>query len=408
MSAVAGSLLLSGMAMATDYSLEGVVRYNAGHDDNLQLSEQPDSSLSQTTSGRLNFSGASEQTQAGIDAQLWMRRYNSSGFDSDDQAITTHLAHRSERNQWSLDFSAIRDSTLTSELLDSGRLESAERHEQYAVTPGWSYQLSEKDLLSLQGSYVISSYSGESYTDYDYWQTQLLWTHSLTERLRAFVSFDHSDYQSQALQYPDSQTYATASTENGLQVGGDYQLSENISASLLVGKSRSENDVQIGDPLNYCARFSGTPQQVFFPLCALQDTETSLATYKGSIAFTRERSQFSLSASRGTEPSSNGYVQQTDQANLAWQHRAFEQGTIRLSATFGKTDASDDRSSRSREPARDFLFTTLSYTHTLSEEWSIDFSYRYRTQKYETSDRVESNAGFAGISWTPRSRHWSR
>lgn len=399
---------LSQVTAAMDYALDSALRYDASHDNNLQLSERRNSSFGQTASGRANLSATSERTEASVDAQLWARRYNRSGFDSDDQTVKTHFAHTAERARFALDFSAARDSTLTSELLDSGRLQSAERHEQYSASPSASYQLGETDLITLQGSYLVSQYSGGSYTDYDYWQTQGLWTHSLSERLRAFVSLSYSDYQSQPLQYPFEQSYASATTERGIQIGGDYQLNENFSISLLAGASRSDNDVQVQDPQQYCPLFAGTFLAGLFPLCALRDTETSLTTYRGSLSWSNERNQLSIDIARSTEPSSNGYVQQSDQLDLAWRYRLWEYGTLGLDTTYGQSDAPDARSARSSEPSRDYLYSTLSYTHALSDAWSIDCNYRYRTQKYETLDRVESNVAFIGITWKPQSQHWSR
>jgi hypothetical protein len=401
--------LLSAPAFAVDYTVDGSARLQSSHDDNVQLSETPMSSAGHTASAAFTLGAASERTQATLDAEAWARRYNRSQYDSDDQRLRIGVDHQWQRMQAGIDIAGVRDSTLTSELLDSGRIEQdAQRHEQTQVSPEWSYQLSEADLLSLQGSLIDSRYQGGGYTDYTYWQTQLLWTHAISERLRSFVAISHSDYQSDPLNLAFGQSYATNSIDNGVQIGGDYRFSETFSASLLAGVSRNETDVQVDDPSDVCGFATAFGLLAQFPLCTLSDTESTLTTFSGSIQWQGSRNEIDADISRRTQPSSNGYVQDTAQLDIRARHRVWEHGTLGLTLTAGVTDAPDTRSSRSATLSRDFQYATLGYTHALSETWLLDCSYQYRSQQYETRDRIDSHVGTIGIVWKPITRHWSR
>lgn len=401
--------LLASPVFAVDYTAGSSVRVQANHDDNVQLSETPISASGQTANAAVSLGAATERTQATLDAEAWARRYNRSQYDSDDQRVSAGITHQWERAQVGIDVAAVRDSTLTSELLDSGRVEeTAQRHEQKQISPTWSYQIDESDLITLQGSHVDSRYQGSSYTDYTYWQAQLLWTHTLSERLRGFVAINYSDYQSEPLPVAFSQSYATGATDTGLQLGGDYQFSEMLSASLLAGASRNATDVQVKDPNDICgfaAVFGLLPQ---FPLCTLRDTDSTLTTFSGSLKWRGTRSDIDVNIERSTQPSSNGYLQDTTQLDVSGRHRIWEHGTLGLTLTAGETDAPDAGSSRSSTLSRDFHYATLSYTHSLNENWLIDGSYQYRSQQYETRERIDSNVASIGITWRPVTRHWSR
>ena len=389
---------------ATDYSAGGDMRLGGSYDNNLQLSEKRQSAAGETASGTFALRATTEQTTANLDSQLWFRRYNISDYNSDDQEFRGGITHSSEHSTYGLQVRAIRDSTLNSELLDSGRTFTAQRHEQYSATPSWSYQLGEKDLVSLQGSYAISQYHGSGYTDYDYWQSTLLWTHNLSERLRGFAQLTYSDYQSAPLPYFFEQSYATSSRDTGIQLGGDYAFSENITASLLAGVTRNRTDVQVKDPFQICT----SPIAFLSPICGLSDSSSTVSTLDANATWSGLRSDLKLDISRSTQPSSNGYIQQSQQLNLDWRYHIWEYGTLGLSVTAGTTDVPNSKTTKTATAARDFEYATLSYSHSLNEHWLIDCNYQYRTQKYDKLDRVESNVASLGITWQPDKRHWSR
>ena len=398
-------------AGATDYSAGGDMRLSGSYDNNLQLSEKRQSAAGETASGTFALRATTEQTTANLDSQLWFRRYNISDYNSDDQEFRGGITHSAEHSTYGLQVRATRDSTLNSELLDSGRTFTAQRHEQYSATPSWSYQLGEKDLVSLQGSYAISQYHGSGYTDYDYWQSSLLWTHNLSERLRGFAQLTYSDYQSAPLPSFYGQSYSTSSRDKGIQLGGDYAFSENLTASILAGATRNRTNVQVKDPANFCG-YAAFLAEIGFtisaPLCGLSDSTSTVSTLDANATWNGLRSDLKLDISRSTQPSSNGYIQQSQQLNLDWRYHIWEYGTVGLSVTAGTTDVPNSKTTNTTTAARDFEYATLSYTHSLNEHWLIDCNYQYRTQKYDKLDRVESNVASLGITWQPDKRHWSR
>lgn len=402
--------IYSGCVTAADYSAGGHFRQDASYDNNIQLSANRQSAFGHTSSASFDAAAETEQTSASLDSQILFRRFDVKGYDSDDQNFSGNISHSYERSTIGMRLSAVRDSTLTSELLDSGRTFNSDRHEQYSASPNWSYKFSESDLLTLQGSYATSHYAGVSYTDYRYWQTSLLWTHSINERLRGFAQASYSDYQSDPLPSAFGMSYASGSKSTGVQIGGDYQLSESFSASVLGGITESRANIQVNDPLSFCP--NADFYALFFgfssPLCTLKNSTSTSSTLDGSLSWSNARNDIKLDINRSTQPSSNGYEQLTNQLNFNWRYRLWEYGALGLTLTAGTTDVPNSKIASSTNAARNYEYATLSYTHSLTEEWLIDCNYQYRTQKYETTDRVESNVGFVGITWKPITQHWSR
>lgn len=395
-------------AFAVDYSAGGQVRLDVLHNDNLQLTESSLSATERTTSVEFNGGANSERTGADLAATLRSRRYSESGFDSDDQLLRGNLVHAFPRSSVGLRVAAVRDSTLTSELLDSGRTSDAARHEQYSIAPSWSYQLGERDLISLQADYIDSRYHGDGYVDYDYFSTSLLWTHNLGERTRTFLQGSHGRYESAARAFAFGQSHYTKSRDTGIQLGGEYQISEGMSLSILAGATRNRTEPRVDDPLEFCPLALEFGLVDLFPLCALETSSATLTTLDGSLTWRNPRHELAARVARRTQPSSNGYLQESNQLNLDWRYRLRERGTLSLNLILGTTDVPSPDAVRAFDPSRDYGYATLRYAHALGENWSLDCSYRYQAQQYESRERIDAHSVSIGITWKARERHWSR
>jgi hypothetical protein len=413
---LAPAALCAASGDAAEYTAAGSVRMEALYDNNIQWTIADAKSVSgRTLIPEFSLGAASETTTADLQLHTWFRRFSISDYDSDDQDLQLSVQHKLERQQFGLSFKTVRDSTLTSELLDSGRVADARRHTQNLLQPSWTYLLSEKNLLTAQGSYSVSKYSGEQYTNYDYWQASLRWTHVLSERLRLFLETDHSDYQSAQrpfvfgfLGLAITQGYATSSVDNSVQIGGDYALSEALQLSLQVGRTFDKTSYEVRDPLRLCSSAFAP----ISPLCSLQENRTQLSLLDSSLTWSAgERSQLSASASRQTQPSSDGYTLQSTQYNVNWRYQLWEAGTLSAAVTIGDNSVSgaNKNSGLARQSDRRFRYATLAYTHQLNERWSLDCKYRYQYQKYDELDRsATSKAVYLGINYRPREWRWRR
>ncbi len=393
---------------ATEYRVGGHLRLEANHDSNLLMSEPAQSSAGHLAAARLDAGMNSETTNANVDLTLLSRRYGMEGLDSDDQTLNVRTRHQWQRSAIGLDLSGVRNSTLTSELLDSGRVGSAGRHEQYTITPYAEYQISEHDLLILRASFIDSRYLDDGYVDYQYWNSSLLWSHALNERLSTFAQLVYSDYQSDTIVAAAGQSYDTRSTEWGLLLGGEYQISETLTLSLMAGRSRNESTPSVQDPADVCSFAEEFELLPLFPLCTLEESTSKLTTIDGSLSWRTTRNTLSTRISRRTQPSSVGYVQVSEQLDLEWSHRLFEQGTLSAKVTVGNNEVSGNYPSNRFNPSRDYHYGTLTYGHQLDEHWSLQCSYQYRSQQYENGDPIDSHVARLGVIWKPTEKRWSR
>lgn len=399
-----GLAALTSAAGAADYSAGTSVRVEGNYVDNARLTESDPISLSgSTVAPKFTLGVETERSDTTLDGNLWFRRFNRSEFDSDDQELRFNTKHSGERVDMSLGASMLRDSTLTSELLDSGRVANAQRHEQYQATPSISFFLSERNLISFQGAYSTNRYRGDQFTNYDYWQAGLQWTYMLNERLRFFSQYNHSDYQSDPRQSSFGQSYSTRSIDDGVQVGGEYALSEAFTVSALIGRTRNDSRYDIDDPNNACI-FLGP----LLPACSLEDGKTNLSTGTGTLSWSNTRNQLSASLTQDTRPSSDGYKLESRQLNLRWSYSVWERGTLSTELTAGENKALGG-DSLSKQSDRDFRYANIAYRHRLDDAWYLDGKYQYRFQDYtNTDDSAESQGVYFGITYQPRDWHWHR
>lgn len=416
------SALLAPFGHAMDYSASGELNVDAEHDNNIQMQpKRATSAYGATVAPSLTLRAANEVSEVALGGTLWFRRFNRTDFDTNDQSLNLSVRHMLEHDELGIVLQGTRDSTLTSEYLDSGRITNASRHEQYVAAPSWTHYLGERDLLTIRGSFSRNQYESDSYTSYNYWQASLRWTHVLNERLRLFLEGQHSDYKTDSsdtyLGKFHIQTYHTSSIDNGIQIGGLYSLSEQLSVTALFGratdKTRYITKYGESECINRLSERLDWLGILYISQCLLENlnSENQLSTLDAGLNWSNERHQLGVHATQQTQPSSDGYTLKSSQLSADWNWQMWERGSVRLDVTFGRNRAlSGNGNARIEQQSdRTFGYTTLAYYHTLNENWSVNCRYQYRYQKYNELDVLaNSQAVFLGFSYKPRELHWSR
>jgi len=420
------SLIIASAAQAMDYSVDTTLKAQGRYDNNIRLQPEKGESVSGLEFiPEMTLRGASETTSISLDGTLWFRRFNRSGYDTNDQTLSGSFTHQFERQSVQVAAMLVRDSTLTSEILDSGRVTNANRHQQYLVAPSWTVFLGERDQLTLGGSYQQNKYNSESYTDYTYWQGGLTWTRIINERLKLFLQGNYSDYQTQPIDY-SFQRYHTSSTDYGAQIGGSYILSEQLELSLLFGRSKDRTRYHTKLSDSQCvAHAFGFPVDLsdplwrellptFYPMCFLdqRNSDAQMTTIDAGLTWNNERNQLSGHLLQQNQPSSNGYTIKQTQLTGGWTYRLWEGGALVTDLTVGRnrTPSGGNNSIMARQSNRTFGFASMAYRHTLSDNWSLSCRYQYRYQRYDELDIGSANGQvvYLSLSYQPRTRHWSR
>jgi len=417
------ALALTSAARAADYSAGMIFAVGGKHDDNIRFVQ---------TVPEFKLSAATESTLTELDSRFSFNRFDKSEFNSDDQDIDLSFVKGFETSSLKLDANVVRDSTLTSELLGTGRIGTkAERRELYSFSPSWTYALDENDQIALGASYQNVDYHSTQYIGYHSWDVSLTWTHAFTERLDLQAVTTHSEYRSDdgiTQDVPNQnliinvfgallpiakgqfgqQTYFTENKNDGIQIGAGYKLTETSNLTALVGFARSKTDYPLKDPNNDCGNGF---RRGFTQFCFLTPQEETAPTATLAWNWKGERQDFQLSASKARQPSGDGFIVDATQVALTWSFNLAE--LHRLSFDFSGTRNRSLASSRAQANTasidRDYASATLGYHYQWSENWFIDTTYRYAYQNYtDTDNAANSRVVTLGVRYQPTQWHWSR
>ena len=453
-------------AGAADYAAGLAIDTEASHNDNIRMVPSDKTSVRKyDISPKLTFGINTETTKAQLDSTFNFNRYDKSEFNSDDQNIALALSHQFESSSVGLNASYIHNSTLTSELLTTGRVGTrADRSEQYMVSPNWTYTINEKNLVQLSGTYTTQNYENASYIGYKNTGAELDWTHSLGERTKLTVAATYSDYKtddiklggvpSSGFQYITSdptspgvfaqilpgeyvgtipannfgeQSYAARTKNEGGQIGASYLITEQSQLSGYLGRSRNTNMYTIKDPKDVCSNADYTrliseySQGLLVPLrgslsalCgSIPQTDAWLSTAQINWTWSSERQQLKLNGSKATQPTSNGYAVDALQLGSNWSYQLSELDKISASVSLVRNRAIDKKNTAQNITTqiadRNYGSATLQYQRQLSEYWFLNASFQFSEQKYTQIDYQASSRVYSlGISYKPQQWHWAR
>jgi len=231
--ALGGLLLLGGAApgRGAEWSVVPQIRLGGELDSNLNFSyrnRQSDFILKAWPS--LEFSYASEVSRyTGTFALLGQHYLENSGLDRVDQRFQLS-GRRQVLPRLGVTFSGfyVLDTTLQEELTESGFIITRSPRQSYGLAPGLTWQVTERDLLSLTYSFGQVNYQDPRFTDYTTHSAALGWGHLLADArttLRGTVAGRAVEYSGQGNRYRIL----------NLAGGVEHKLAEDFSVTLLAG-----------------------------------------------------------------------------------------------------------------------------------------------------------------------------
>ncbi len=159
--------LTSGAIHAAEWTLTPSVAVSTRTERNPRLGAD-DASRTETanafdTVASLNISRNTERLSLVVKPDIAVyRSTNASDLDRDEEHLNLSMGWRGETISWSSKVAIARDTTLTSELGDTGFTQANLRHDSYDVSFGPTWQLSERvSALASVGS-LINRYPGQS------------------------------------------------------------------------------------------------------------------------------------------------------------------------------------------------------------------------------------------------------
>lgn len=324
---------------AAEWSIAPVFNWSADYDSNRGLAAPSDQGSEEAIlSADVRLQRSLETLQMMLEPHFDVRRYSDSVWGpGDDRSLATSLIWTGERTTLSLNGLIANQTTLTTELTETGIANADTRRRTTQANGELDFSKTEKHLLFVQASYSGASYSGPVIVELElpgYRYPSL----SAGER---FIFSEHLTLSASAFgDYLLSDRRGNSSHEAGIQAELNYAHSEYTTFDISVGESKRTLAGDRGNGTNVSA---SATRKLWLGSVALSYTR-SLMPYGTGILV--ERQQATASATRPLTP----YLT----ADVALVRIQNDRSTVRLGF---------DR------PYYDNAITGL--TWQLSETWSV-------------------------------------
>ncbi|WP_288356387.1 hypothetical protein [uncultured Cycloclasticus sp.] len=360
-------VMLSSVAMfnvqAAEWALSGNVNSSLEYDDNIFMrNENKLGDYHASMSPTLKVAHALENFESSLSTGYVSDRYEtSSQLDTDNPFLRFETDYKTERSIWGLDLSYVESSSRSEAEEDSGDFETNSTSTTESISPSYSFQLSERDVLLINASYSTKEYSTTDFSDSRLRSLSTNWQHQFTERFNGGVSLSVSNNKSIGLfSTTDDDTYNVSLTTK-------YDLSEiwAINGSVGIRQLNSEQT----DLFGYT-----------------EDSSDAGPSLDMSVNYKGELNNVDVNLSSSISPSSTGGVTEQDRFSLNWSRELSETITARISTSYQKTtstiNSNDERENISFSPSVNWKF---------SRDASLGLSYRFRQQKEELDDSDASS-----------------
>ncbi len=362
---VCANIFTTSVAYSAEWSLTSTLNPSAKYDDNVFMSENEQSSVQYSITPTLTIKRAMETNEVSLTAGYNVQRYTSfSRLDRQDPFVRFNSSLNTERNQYGLAASYSQSSSRSTAEEDTGDFTTESTVTSETISPSYRYQLTERDSISLGGSYSTRTYSTTDFGDTETKSVNTGWQRQFSERLSGGLNLSVSNYQTDALTLSsDDNNYNVSTTVT-------YKLSElwQLNGSVGIRKLNSHRTDNFG---------------------VTENNSSSGSAFDFSANRTTELGSLSMGLSRSLSPSSDGNVNEQDRINANWSKKLTEQLSTNLSASYQQsTSATADSSSK-----RENINFSPSIKWQFERNLGLNLAYNYRQQKQSIANtNVSSNA----------------
>ena len=323
---------------AAQWSLQPVLSWQTDFDSNRSIEPDGQGSEQAVLSADAFLQRSLENLQFTLQPHFDLRRYSDSEWSpGDDRSVAGTFSWNSERSQLNLSGSIANQNTLTTELLETGIIDTNGRRRTATANGELDLGRTEEHLFFTQVSYLGTSYSGPLLTElelpgYRYYSA------ASGER---FILSEHLTFSVSAFgDYLQSDRAGDSSHEAGGQVELKYSHSEQTTFDVQVGESR----------------------RVLTGVSSLGTNALASATHNFEL------SSVSLSYSRSLVPYGNGFLVEKQQITAAVKRSL----TPILDADLSAIRIDNNKSTVQLELDRAYYDNLgAGLTWRLSEHWSL-------------------------------------
>jgi hypothetical protein len=410
-------LALSLSVRAAEWSAEPTVSLRSGYNDNYRLTTAPHDSVWETDLTPAVKFGVAKENQGlfgNADVSV-VRFYGGSGanssnvLDREDYHLLVNSYQRTERNEFGADIGITQDSTLDTELTETGQvIDNLATRLSTVLNPSWKRSLNEKTRLDLDYAFNRVSYSdvvGQSnLVNYDFNTASASLVRQFTPLTQGTVSTSFSQY------IPETNLNSDI---YGIQVGLTRKHSETLSTSWLAGRRQTNSDNLI--PTGFCV---GADPGASFPKCNggfpvktgtdTEEVNNTGAVYAASITKILQKGSLSVSLSRAATPSGTGELLDTTRLALTGEHRFTETLTSSLTIEYYEQETIVNASGSVQSEPGNFFRIQPRIAWQWQREWLLAGEYRYAEDENTNGDTATQNAVYLTLTYRPTKIFTSR
>ncbi len=374
---------------AAEWKIDPRVELRSGYNDNITIRTDDEvSSPEIALNPSVLFSYATPTSGISGDARFQVRRYTEeSDLNDETGRLDVKSFHRMERSQLGLNVDLIKDTTLDSQLEETGVVLDRVDRSQASLNPTWTYALGERTSVELGYTYTNVDYDNDSNSNYSNYSTnggQLSLSRILSPRATGTIT---------ALYQRTDNDADIEATYSAVQGGASYKLSETLTGSLFAGVRRSEVKATQN---TFVPILDENNNIIFVPVRnGTQDDDLGYI-FSGSLEKDFLRGTTGLTATRDVRNDISGLPLQVTRLgwNSLYRFTEILSGELRLSYYQSETTngiGSRDRNYYQVEPRFNWRFR---------EFWTFSGSYRYTKQTYDASnDDAVQNAAYLTLRY---------
>lgn len=221
---------------AAQWSVQPSLSWQVDYDSNRSLSPGLPGSEEAVLSADLQLQRSLENMQLTLEPHFDVRRYSDAIWGpGDDRSVTGAFSWGNERTKLTLNGSFANQNTLTTELIETGIVDTNTRRRASAASAELDMARTEEHLFFTQVSYLASSYSGPLYVE-------LLLPGYRYESVAAGERFTLSEHLTLSTSVFGDNLHSDRAGGSSHEAGGQAELtyahSERTSFDVLVGESR--------------------------------------------------------------------------------------------------------------------------------------------------------------------------
>jgi len=346
------------------WTLEPQVSVRTEVDDNKRLVAEPVTTLGVVTEAEAALAARTPISALVVTPRIRSARFaGDDGLDSDDQSLDLDARRQGERLGLRFAGTITRDTSRTSELDDTGRVDLNVRRMQLLAAPSLSYALDARTTLTSAVSHrevTFQDAGGAGLVDFTDRSASAGLVRALSQRTDLTLNLDAARFEAPRAR--------VRSTTTGARAGLRHAWSERLDGGLELGAQRTDRDF----PERGVAR---------------RAVDTGLQL-EGRLAYELERGRVGLRLSRRVTPSASGDVLQRDEVVLNVAHRVSPRA--RLSAGLRRLRNRSLDAARSDE--RTLVRINAGVQWSLARRWTLAGQLTYTQQERAGGSAVASRA----------------